>query len=272
MPLTISAAVGEANAAGQAAPNNADDVFVVQGLLNNVPAASGGASPRLEFDGHIGPATRAAIRNFQQTALGFQDGRVDVGGRTIRSLNELAGVRCVRVDIKILHNPTVPVNTMIRTMRRVYAQAAIGVELTSTEELALPELDPLDVGECIRGVTTPDQDALFANQNCVNVNEQVAYIVRATDPPANGCAAHPTAPVARPGAVLTRVASQFTLGHELGHVMGLSHLDTEGDDCATADFGRLMTGCGTSNIVGTPLLDETEIATLRASSLLFACC
>lgn len=268
MPLTISGAVGEANAAGDPAPNNADDVFVVQGLLNNVPVASGGASPKLVFDGLIGPKTRAAIRHFQQTALSFQDGRVDVGQRTIGKLNELAGVKCVHLHVKTLQTPNISVDTMVRTMRRVYAQAAVGVELTSTENLALPALLDVNVGGCFAGVTTPDQDSLFGNQNGVVANEQVAYMVRTTIPPLNGCAAHPAA---RPGAVVTQVASQFTLAHELGHVMGLSHLTTEGATCATPDRRSLMTGCGTNNIIGTPLLSEAEIATVRASSLLFAC-
>jgi peptidoglycan hydrolase-like protein with peptidoglycan-binding domain len=274
LPLTIGGAVGAASATGVPATNARDDVFVVQGLLNNIDAAGGGASPKLVFDGLIGPLTVAAIRRFQQTQLGFQDGRVDPGQITIARLNVLAAVRCVRIHLKVLTNPTIPSATMITTMRRVFAQAAIGVELVSTQNLTLPLLNDLNVGSCPRGTTgptTPDQDALFTNQDGIGPNEMAVYLVRSTIPPLNGCSTHPPGPFIRPGVTVVQAASAFTLAHEVAHVLGLDHLTTEAG-CTTPDFNRLMTGCGTANITRlAPLLDATEIATLRSAAFLFAC-
>ena len=59
----------------------------------------------------------------------------------------------------------------------------------------------------------------FANRDGAGGNDVVVYFVRSTVPPFNGCAAHPAG---RPGAVVARGASQWTLAHEVGHVLGLA--------------------------------------------------
>lgn len=78
-------------AVGASKTNNDVDVEVIQRLLNRVPPAQGGATPRLAEDGDCGPKTIAAIRKFQQTALGFQDGVVDPFKATHRKLIDIAG-------------------------------------------------------------------------------------------------------------------------------------------------------------------------------------
>jgi hypothetical protein len=61
------------------------------------------------------------------------------------------------------------------------------------------------------------------------------------------------------GAVVAQVAfGSVTMGHEIGHVLGLSHVN---------DNNRLMTGNGTSNITNPPPdLISTEVNTMRASA------
>jgi hypothetical protein len=64
------------------------------------------------------------------------------------------------------------------------------------------------------------------------------------------------------------------MAHEVGHVLGLSHLSTEaggGTACSTPDFTRLMTGCGTGNITGTPTVSSSEISTMQGSSFVSRC-
>ena len=81
------------------------------------------------------------------------------------------------------------------------------------------------------------------------------YFVLATNPPTNGCAAHPDG---RPGAVVTRGATRWTLAHEVGHVLGLTHVEDN----------RLMTGNGTSNITNPPPdIIATESTTMDNSVL-----
>jgi len=82
------------------------------------------------------------------------------------------------MHVKVLTNPTVSLATMISSMEQVYATAGIGVEVVSTENLNLPLLNDVDVGNCTLGSTTVEQDQLFANRNNVGANEIVVYFVR----------------------------------------------------------------------------------------------
>ena len=98
-------------------------------------------------------------------------------------------------------------------------RCGIAVQHASTENLNLPTLNDVDVGECMLGQTTAEQNQLFANRNNAGAQRVVVYFVRSTVPPFNGCAAHPAG---RPGAVVAQGATQWTLGHEVGHVLGLA--------------------------------------------------
>ncbi|WP_329342912.1 DUF4347 domain-containing protein [Streptomyces sp. NBC_00663] len=71
---------------GEGGVNAGDDVFTVQMLLNQVGPGAGGPNPPLQVDGLVGPKTNGAIRGFQQTRLGFQDGLVEPGQVTFRTL------------------------------------------------------------------------------------------------------------------------------------------------------------------------------------------
>lgn len=182
----------------------------------------------------------------------------------------------LRVHLKILpgYNPmrtTIPV--MFDNMKRIYGTAGILVELASTEQLRnTPNLDgrdAIDVGECVRGSVTAEQQLLFANRNNVRLNEIVVYFVRATSPDAlNGCASHPNG---RPGAVVTEIASQWTMAHEVGHVLGLNHVANE--PCSNSSFvpTRLMTGCGTGRLRGAPTLIPSETTIMDSSDLTVDC-
>lgn len=80
MPKSIQSSVGYGG------HNVTMSVMTVQYLLNCVPASRGGPVPELAVDGIVGPKTIAAIRRFQTANLGFADGRVDPGGKTITAL------------------------------------------------------------------------------------------------------------------------------------------------------------------------------------------
>jgi len=163
----------------------------------------------------------------------------------------------VRMHVKILTTPTVAIDTMVTRMREVYESVGVEVQLASTENLNLPALNDCDVGECNSGQTpTAEQAQLFGSRNNVGANEVTVYFVRSTVPPSNGCAAHPAG---RPGALVAQGATQWTLGHEVGHVLGLRRVN---------DNNRLMTGNGTRNITNAPPhIVETETQTMVASPL-----
>jgi hypothetical protein len=182
--------------------------------------------------------------------------------------------RCVRLHIKVLTQPAnFTIAEMVDAMRIVYATANIAVKIVSREILSgseFADLQIVDVNDKCIGVH-PEQHELFKHDNFVGTNDIVIYFCVGTDPPTNGCASHPAG---KPGAIVTSSASRWTLAHEVGHVLGLNHIAGENvgcpssdqDCCKTADFTRLMTGCGTSNITGTPTVSSTEKTQMQNSS------
>ena len=149
------------------------------------------------------------------------------------------GPAVVRLHFKVLVAPIIPAATMLTAMQTVYSTVGISVVLAGTENLNLPLLQDLDVGECA-GATTVEQEQLFANRNNVGPTDVAVYFVRTTIPPLNGCASHPPG---RFSVAVAQAATQWSMGHEVGHVLGLNHVD---------DNDRLMTGNGTGNITNPP--------------------
>ncbi|WP_321475940.1 hypothetical protein [uncultured Paludibaculum sp.] len=200
----------------------------------------------------------------------------DLTGRDIGPIFRLNPDLSIRLHLKVWTNPTIPIQTMLTSMQDVYGTAGIGVVVASREDLTganiLTSLRDLDVvPNCPGGQLTGEQIQLFNNRDNVGEFDVVAHFVRSTSPVLNGCASHPNDLF---GAAITQIASVWTMAHEIGHVLGLSHIDGENTNCpdgipnccSTPNFSRLMTGCSTSNIVGTPILAQSEIDTLRNSS------
>jgi hypothetical protein len=155
------------------------------------------------------------------------------------------------------------IDTGFNNLQQLLSQFEIRVFRGTTEDLsgntALAHLVNVDVGDC-RGDTTGEQEDLFANRNNVGDGDLVVYVVQATNPPLNGCATHPDE---RPGAVVAQGATQWTLAHEVGHVLDLDHVD---------DNNRLMTGNGTAKITNPPPdLSGDEVGTMLESELTRAC-
>jgi hypothetical protein len=169
----------------------------------------------------------------------------------------------VNLHIKILTNPTsFTLDQMIVAMRDAYNTAGIDVNVVSTEVLNVsdPSLSPLndvDTGSCTMGSVSAEQTSLSNFRAGAGSLDVVVYMCRSVswnNGSLNGCASFPTN---RPMVVVASYASRYTLGHEVGHVLGLSHVN---------DNNRLMTGNGTSNITNPPPdLVQSEINTMIAS-------
>lgn len=196
----------------------------------------------------------------------------EVVGRHIGPIFVLNPDRVIRLHLKVWANPSIPISTMVTSMQEVYGTAGIGVVIASREDFDNVDIRDLDVvPNCPFEELTGEQEQMFKRRNRVGEFDVVAHFVRSTIPTLNGCASHPPDLL---GVVVTGIASRWTLAHELGHALGLAHIGGENTSCpdampsccSTPDATRLMTGCSTSNIVGTPILVQSEMDTLRNSN------
>ena len=160
----------------------------------------------------------------------------------------------IRILIKVVTVPNVAIATMLANMRNLYATAGIRVSEDPRETLTIipaaggPAQTAFTVGPCaLTQSLTPDQVLLFANRNNAGPDDIVLYLVTtvtSTVGPLSGCATS----TGLPGAIIAQGASQWTMAHEVGHVLGLAHIGGENTGCpaatpvccSTPDFTRLM--------------------------------
>jgi predicted Zn-dependent protease len=242
-------------------------------VLSSGPAAASWAANRIDTfvrgtDNHMwhkwwngsswnGWEDLGGIIDGTPAAVSWGPNRIDTFARGMDSAmfhKWWALVPTVRLHFKILTAPTTFTTAqMLASMRQVYNAHGIAVQLATTENLSLPLLNDLDVGAC-DGSTTTEQNQLFGNRNNVGTNDVACYFVRTTVPALNGCASFPPG---RPSVAVASTASTWTLGHEVGHVLGLPHVNNN---------DRLMTGNGTFNITNPPPdLTSGEVSTMLAS-------
>jgi hypothetical protein len=165
----------------------------------------------------------------------------------------------VRLRLKLVvgrESLAVSPELMIQRMREVYGNVGINVDVGGIDPLNLPAFLDVNVGDCNLGEPTGAIQELFDFRDGARDREVIVYLVRSTIKPFNGCAAHPPD---RPGAVVASLASQWTLAHEVGHVLGLEHVE---------DNHNLMTGGGTDNVIPPPILTQDQVDIMLSNALI----
>jgi hypothetical protein len=131
---TLRFPVSIGKAVGPGAPNDCEDIKVIQRALNRFPDSMGGPQPKLTPNGNLDRLTIAAIEKFQRRQIGFTDPKIDPGGRTINRINELA------VTIWV----TVPDRTMKKVYETIVPEARACVQAANTAlQSARPAFLPL---------------------------------------------------------------------------------------------------------------------------------
>jgi hypothetical protein len=95
--------VGLGGSVGEEGVNTPTDVQAVQLMLTDWRVHNG--RNEIGIDGLVGPITNGAIRDFQQSVLGFNDGRVDPGGQTITALEQAHLQSMVSSDPDLILEP-----------------------------------------------------------------------------------------------------------------------------------------------------------------------
>lgn len=172
-------------------------------------------------------------------------------------------MKTLNLFLKIITQPTnFTLDQMANEMVNIYAGAGIVVNLISTETLDITDpiiitLNDIDTGNCTSGNPSAEQQAISQFRNGAGATDIVVYACRSVTSTAgalNGCASYPQN---RPMAVIASYSSLYTLAHEVGHVLGLSHVNNN---------DMLMTGNGTNNITNPPPdLSASEIAIMNIS-------
>ncbi len=163
----------------------------------------------------------------------------------------------VRMHLKIVSDPTVfTIDQMVQGMTEVYDSVGIMVEVGSTERI--PVADP-DFDVALDPVALA---ALLTHRNNVGPNDVVVYLVR-TVTDAGDVVNGANQPSGSSNCLIASIATQWTMGHEVGHALGLGHVNNN---------DQLMTGNGTINITNPPPdLMENERLTMENSPMTQDC-
>ncbi|MFT3924528.1 MAG: hypothetical protein QM778_18460 [Myxococcales bacterium] len=165
----------------------------------------------------------------------------------------------VRLHLKVFEEPPeIRIEAMLANAKRVFAQYEVDVvevsrETYDEEDDVFARFNTLAIGE---DAPSDAQVDLFDLRDGAESDDVVIYFVRTLVPAQAGCALHPPD---RPGAVVSAtLATEWTLAHQVAHVLGLGHVADVAEE-------RLMTARSTLSLEELPTLDRDEVSAVVAS-------
>jgi len=175
----------------------------------------------------------------------------------------------VRLHLYTIGSPAVSEFTMLRNAQRVYGPNRICIEMASGQSLHLSDserltLDAVD-GECKWDAVSDEQELLHSlggNAGVGPFDIRVYYVnrlVQTDGSTLNGCAGH--APT-RAAVAVAATGSQWTMAHELGHVLLGSGYRPVHEGSTT----NLMHSPTTSITADPPTLTAAQLTAIRASA------
>lgn len=149
----------------------------------------------------------------------------------------------------------------LRVANRMYAQCGIRLIRTTLPSVNNPDLVDIGANTCDSSIarSTEEQQLFDLGRTGANAcaSNLLIYYIASQSNGLRGCAAHPAG---QPGAYVADNATQYTMAHELGHVLGLLHVTT-----TPAGLTNLMIG-GAAGNTGTLPANNANVRLSRTQS------
>jgi hypothetical protein len=216
-------------------------------------------------DGIYGSETTEVVRAFQKTAFPLVPDGV-VGPKTMRALDQRFNRFTHRIGLhfRSIALTNVTFDRILTSTQAVYAQYGIRVDMMNGESLALEagdqtRLEQVDQ-QCGWTLSTGEFNDLHARGTPAPATDVLVYFIQSFNPQLNGCGGHA---VGRPACTVAATGTQWTVAHEVGHVLlGSTFAPVHVNDT------RNLMNTTTATITSIPGLTERQLRQMRTN----VCC